>query len=688
MTAAESARDLLATVTKPISYTELAAHLSRDYSPELFDAMSGLVLCQAEEMAGPELSRLLWAYATVGHRDSGLAATLVQALASKLSDLDPSELANAAWAVSRLGLHDPDFVSAAMEQVWEGLPSATPRQLAAVLQAYATFRQADPQLEEDHDLLRSIAIRFRAQLATATPTELALTLSGMARLRCADGALLTEACSVFRRNAANIELAVLAEAAWAIALLQHRDTAVMEAVAERVAEALRRASTLAPTSPGLAASVAPSLPLPLPLRPSAAAFAEAARGKAPAVLRSGAEGGGVHGAPGEPKERRSVPQRFWRPGQSAMAPLAAADSAPLRFSAVWPTHVGPGGHRSPTTLFDRFNPALPDDWSPEAAAAATGAAPAPPTPDEAAEALLETDADALLDVDVVSKLLWAFGSLHCYSGSLYTLLFRQLPRLHHDRASWSALARLMGAQVKAFELQPQQQGHARINPLEAESVSAWARLQRARPALHKLPEHWLPTAFVAFQGEAAGRDADWTHGASRPLAAATADPSQPQPPGQKLSRPALQAQVAAALQALGVQLRPNSTLDGMFMLDHTALINGLSLSLEVLSSGCCTLEVPHRPLGHAAARMRSLEFRGWTLLVVPFYEWDALGAEEGPQALMLAGSQGGAARRATALAAAAQARQAYLRRKLEGLLGEELPPMPAKLAKRRAAEQA
>jgi hypothetical protein len=37
---------------------------------------------------------------------------------------------------------------------------------------------------------------------------------------------------------------------------------------------------------------------------------------------------------------------------------------------------------------------------------------------------------------------------------MYTLLFRVLPRLRHDRASWSALARLMGAHIKALELQP------------------------------------------------------------------------------------------------------------------------------------------------------------------------------------------------------------------------------------------
>jgi hypothetical protein len=52
MRAAESARDLLAAITQPVSYSELAAHLTRDYSVELFDSLSGLVLCHVDELSG------------------------------------------------------------------------------------------------------------------------------------------------------------------------------------------------------------------------------------------------------------------------------------------------------------------------------------------------------------------------------------------------------------------------------------------------------------------------------------------------------------------------------------------------------------------------------------------------------------------------------------------------------------
>ncbi len=52
MAAAEGARDVLAAVTHPVSYTELAAHLARDYSAELFDAVAGLVRATVDEMSG------------------------------------------------------------------------------------------------------------------------------------------------------------------------------------------------------------------------------------------------------------------------------------------------------------------------------------------------------------------------------------------------------------------------------------------------------------------------------------------------------------------------------------------------------------------------------------------------------------------------------------------------------------
>lgn len=40
-----------------------------------------------------------------------------------------------------------------------------------------------------------------------------------------------------------------------------------------------------------------------------------------------------------------------------------------------------------------------------------------------------------------------------------------------------------------------------MNPLEAESATAWSRFMRARLPLHKLPERYLAPCFVAFYGE-------------------------------------------------------------------------------------------------------------------------------------------------------------------------------------------
>jgi hypothetical protein len=49
---------------------------------------------------------------------------------------------------------------------------------------------------------------------------------------------------------------------------------------------------------------------------------------------------------------------------------------------------------------------------------------------------------------------------------------------------------------------------ARLNPLEADSATAWARQLRARPPQHALPEHMLQGAFVALQAQRQGQESD------------------------------------------------------------------------------------------------------------------------------------------------------------------------------------
>ncbi len=131
------------------------------------------------------------------------------------------------------------------------------------------------------------------------------------------------------------------------------------------------------------------------------------------------------------------------------------------------------GHSNPSPLAISFNPALPDNWHPPNPAGSPASAavseavtcsshpssssppPPPPVPPSHRSRLpsrrqLRCPAGRRRCV----KPLWSYAALHAYSGPLYTLPFRQLPRLHHDATSWSALARLMGA--ASIELQPGQ----------------------------------------------------------------------------------------------------------------------------------------------------------------------------------------------------------------------------------------
>ncbi|GIL45732.1 hypothetical protein Vafri_2898 [Volvox africanus] len=745
MTAAEAARDLLSAITHPVSYTELAAHMVRDYSVELFDSLSGLILCHLDELNGPELSNLLWAYGTVGHRDLGLAACVTQSLLCKISELAPAELANVLWALQRLGIYDSQFVSSASEHVWDRLPAATPRQLAAMVQSYAWFRQQDPQLEEDEDLMRSIAAKFRQQLSSASATEIALVLSGMARLRRADEALLADACAVLRGMVDSTELPSLAEAIWSCALLQHRDLELMEVVAERVSEALRRATGL--TQPTSQTTANPGNPYPLTLQPggggSGVLSATVATGKvtgdtpskncAPAEKAtecSALASRGTVSVVGLPRRQElptlSPTPSSWQPlappqqqqeqhlrhwssphlraqwKGDTIVPIVAcnANGAQQHFSSLWPTRIGPGGRSHPCSLYERFNPCLLDDWQNAPMSGSAPSSHAPPGPlgegsgapaPAASNTHLHTkamphgqgslpsivgcaDAAALLDADVVSKLLWSYGALHCYSNSLYTLLFRQLQRLHPECMSWSALARLMGAQVKVVELQSSP-GNCRINPLEAESVTAWTRLMRTRLPAHKLPERYLAPCFVAFHAEQMARGYTGLEMKGEVAIAGSSGASLQQQPGSPISRATLQAEVATTLRDMGLQLRQSASVDGLFSMEHTILINGLTICLEVLAVGCCTLDPPHRPMGPSVARLRSLEFRGWTPLIVPFYEWAALAPEENGTDWARSVGPDGEHQRQQVHQATNAARHAYLRLRLEDLLGEQLPPM-------------
>ena len=50
-----------------------------------------------------------------------------------------------------------------------------------------------------------------------------------------------------------------------------------------------------------------------------------------------------------------------------------------------------------------------------------------------------------------------------------------------------------------------------------------------------------------------------------------------------------------------------------------------SSKLAVMADGpkSYTLNKPYHPLGNATLRHRSLQRRGWHVIVVPFFEWDA-----------------------------------------------------------------
>ncbi len=338
----------------------------------------------------------LWALATADHRAPSLVSSASSCLAAHVGELDAADLANALWATAMLRAYDPDFAAAVVEQAWDVLPHATPRQTVSILQGFAFLAQHDAQLAQDTDFMASITSRYHAQvradvllppvhaarslltaarrppthacpqLPKATVSEIAVGLAALAELRHANRPLLDDAAGRLGEGAATAWLPALAEAAWALAVLQHPHAAFTQALAQRIAAAVQLATANVPP-PGMQGS-------------AAAAEAATAGTSTDAEARSG---------------------------------LAASTSAPSA------SHIGPdlcpGGRRASKPLAGRFNPAVPGD--------------APLTRVEQLHEFSAQEAAAIYSLDVTSKLLYHFTALHTWNGPVFTLLFRLLPRL-------------------------------------------------------------------------------------------------------------------------------------------------------------------------------------------------------------------------------------------------------------------
>jgi hypothetical protein len=79
-----------------------------------------------------------------------------------------------------------------------------------------------------------------------------------------------------------------------------------------------------------------------------------------------------------------------------------------------------------------------------------------------------------------------------------------------------------------------------------------------------------------------------------------------------------------------------STEDGLFSMDVALVLQGgQRVALEADGPSHFTSNLPRRPLGATMYRNRRLLARGWRVVSVPFFEWDALGGDEGRQELYL-----------------------------------------------------
>lgn len=83
-------------------------------------------------------------------------------------------------------------------------------------------------------------------------------------------------------------------------------------------------------------------------------------------------------------------------------------------------------------------------------------------------------------------------------------------------------------------------------------------------------------------------------------------------------------------QQLGLAVGdPGVTLDGVARVGLPLKYNGVHVAWQVLPPASCCRNPPHAPTADAQMARWMLQYRGYTVLQVPFYEWAKV-TEAGP----------------------------------------------------------
>ncbi|KAF8070897.1 5-methyltetrahydropteroyltriglutamate--homocysteine methyltransferase [Scenedesmus sp. PABB004] len=325
-------------------------------------------------------------------------------------------------------------------------------------------------------------------------------------------------------------------------------------------------------------------------------------------------------------------------GSSAGRPPAGAGVKPLQRPPPQPPAtrpVSPAGARGVVTT------AAPDAGAADSPSSASGrgwyrAAPAAdecPVASWDGAAAVPADCRPVYDeggplAAALVDACWAFAMLGHLHGGMAKECFKVLALVPAEAFSEAQLAALWGAHMRY-----QQLGHVMLdpNPLLAESYSVYVKeLSRAAPRTISLPSHLQPQAAAAWLLDAVRVSPEY----EQHQAAQQAAPEQPQTQHfsswkfrdpRVLTQRALEASVREALQHLHLPVgEPVLTLDGLVRVGLPLKHSGVCVAWQVVPPAWCARNPPYAPTAAAAATRWALQYRGYTVLAVPFHEWAAV----------------------------------------------------------------
>jgi hypothetical protein len=119
-----------------------ASAMKKAHPGDILDQIALEIVHRSFELTPPEISSLVWAFATFGMRDTALLEATAREMCNQLALFRPCDVANTLWGFGILNFFSPRAMALAEEQELARLAEYTPGQLTNVAWAFAKLHRA------------------------------------------------------------------------------------------------------------------------------------------------------------------------------------------------------------------------------------------------------------------------------------------------------------------------------------------------------------------------------------------------------------------------------------------------------------------------------------------------------------------------------------------------------------------